>query len=291
MNENINISVIIPCYNQAVYLEEALESVLQQTHQNWECIIVNDGSTDSTEEKAQQWLKKDSRFKLLSIENNGLAHARNYALKSSTGDYIQFLDADDILDKNKMLFSVEQFSGNDVDIVISNFKYFSNDIQSAYHPKFQLDKEFLKFENILMLWPTKNIPIHCGIFRSELFSEIKFIEDLKACEDWVMWLKLFRTEIKVNYLDKPLAFYRQHDLSMTMDFRTMDPYRIKAIEYIQENIVMDNDLLSYFLELQKHKTSANKMAITNENYRNTRIFRASQFMKKIMELFPKNKNS
>lgn len=71
------ISVIVPCYNQAQYLDECLQSVLDQTYQNWECIIVNDGSPDNTEEIALRWTKKDSRFRYLKKENEGLSSARN----------------------------------------------------------------------------------------------------------------------------------------------------------------------------------------------------------------------
>ncbi|WP_374360648.1 glycosyltransferase family 2 protein, partial [Cloacibacterium sp.] len=71
------ISVVVPCYNQAQYLDECLQSVLNQTYQDWECIIVNDGSPDHTEEIAKNWVEKDTRFIYLSKENGGLSSARN----------------------------------------------------------------------------------------------------------------------------------------------------------------------------------------------------------------------
>ena len=71
------ISVIIPAYNAEQFLDETLESVLSQTYENWECIIVNDGSTDNTEEIAKKWCEKDSRFRLTNKENGGLSSARN----------------------------------------------------------------------------------------------------------------------------------------------------------------------------------------------------------------------
>ena len=89
------ISVIVPCYNQAQYLDDCLQSVLDQTHQDWECIIVNDGSPDNTEEVAKKWLAKDSRFKYLYKENGGLSSARNAGIKDSIGQFIFFLDCDD----------------------------------------------------------------------------------------------------------------------------------------------------------------------------------------------------
>ncbi len=88
------ISVIVPCYNQAQYLDECLQSVLDQTYQDWECIIVNDGSPDNTEEVAKKWLAKDSRFKYFYKENGGLSSARNAGIKDSIGQFIFFLDFD-----------------------------------------------------------------------------------------------------------------------------------------------------------------------------------------------------
>ena len=80
------VSIIVPCYNQAQFLPEALQSVLEQTHTNWECIIVNDGSPDNTEGVAQEWLVKDSRFKYVYKENGGLSSARNAGLDKVVGD-------------------------------------------------------------------------------------------------------------------------------------------------------------------------------------------------------------
>ena len=86
------ISVIVPCYNQAQYLDECLQSVLNQTYQNWECIIVNDGSPDNTHEIAESYCRKDARFKYFYKENGGLSSARNAGISISNGEFIQFLD-------------------------------------------------------------------------------------------------------------------------------------------------------------------------------------------------------
>ena len=77
------ISVIVPCYKQVQYLDECLQSVLDQKYQNWECIVVNDGSPDRTEEVAKKWVKKDGRFRYIYKENGGLSSARNVGCKSS----------------------------------------------------------------------------------------------------------------------------------------------------------------------------------------------------------------
>ena len=94
------VSVVVPCYMQAHFLDETLESVLNQTYSNWECIIVNDGSLDDTKEIAEKWLKTDTRFNYVYKENGGLSSARNLGIKKSNGNYILPLDSDDILHKD-----------------------------------------------------------------------------------------------------------------------------------------------------------------------------------------------
>ena len=94
---NVLVSIIVPCYNQAHFLNESLDSVINQSYPNWECIIVNDGSPDNTEEIAKKWCKNDKRFQYLEKENGGLSSARNAGIKISKGEFILPLDADDIL--------------------------------------------------------------------------------------------------------------------------------------------------------------------------------------------------
>ena len=91
------VSIIVPCYKLGKYLPEALDSVLAQDYTDWECIIVNDGSPDSTAEVAESFCTKDSRFKSLDLENGGVIRARNKGVAASSGKYLLFLDADDML--------------------------------------------------------------------------------------------------------------------------------------------------------------------------------------------------
>ena len=94
---NHTISVIVPCYQQGEYLSETLNSVLNQTYPYWECIIVNDGSTDNTKEVAALFCQKDNRFHYIEKENQGPSIARNTGINASQGEFILPLDADDII--------------------------------------------------------------------------------------------------------------------------------------------------------------------------------------------------
>jgi glycosyltransferase involved in cell wall biosynthesis len=230
------VSIIIPCYNQAEFLEETLGSVLKQTHTNWECLIVNDGSTDVTEKIAQQFISKDQRFKYFFKENGGLSSARNYGLDQSTGNYIQFLDSDDFIDSTKLQLSLKELSrheNSDIKIAISNFRMFENKVTNWSQPYCALKPEFFSFKSVLYQWDADfSIPIHCGFFDATLFKSLRFNENLKAKEDWVMWVQLFQTNVKTLYIDQPLAFYRKNPESMTAT-QSMAADYLKAYQYFK----------------------------------------------------------
>src|SRR6476660_4851457 len=116
------VSVIVPCYNHAQYLSKALESVLVQTYNNWECIIINDGSTDNTKEVVADFCERDTRFRYLYQQNKGLANARNTGLKLSTGEYIQLLDADDAILKTKFEKQIALMESDSADICICDYR-------------------------------------------------------------------------------------------------------------------------------------------------------------------------
>lgn len=234
-NNNCLVSIIVPCYNQAQYLDEALQSVLDQTYVQWECIIMNDGSTDNTEEVAKKWTENDKRFKYLFQENKGLSSARNFGLENVNGEYIQFLDSDDILDNRKLELSLTEINSNKKEdnlIVISNYSLFTiSPFKSIFVSEF--NDSFFNFETVLYNWDDYlAIPIHCGFFRASLFEKFRFPENIKAKEDWIMWVSLFYNGAKVIHINKSLALYRKHSNSMTMKSDILSEY-IKAYEYLK----------------------------------------------------------
>ena len=144
------ISVVIPAYNAEQFLDETLESVLSQTYENWECIIVNDGSTDSTESVAKKWCEKDSRFRLTDKENGGLSSARNWGIKESKAEYIAFLDADDLYMPNFLEVCLETLIKKDVDLVAPRMLSFTSVLNTIIKNKCRKDtlysgKEGVKF--------------------------------------------------------------------------------------------------------------------------------------------------
>ena len=119
------VSVIIPCYNAELYLEKAVETVLSQTLTDIECIIVDDGSTDNTRKISVSIMHRDKRVKYLYKRNGGVASARNFGIKCARGKWIQFFDADDWLNKDKLKFQLNYHNPsvyqNDV-VLFSNYE-------------------------------------------------------------------------------------------------------------------------------------------------------------------------
>lgn len=229
------ISVIVPCFNQGIYLNDALQSVYDQTHANWECLVINDGATDDTEKIALDWVKTDNRYKYFYKQNGGLSSARNRGLAEAKGEYIQFLDADDIIDSNKFAASLKM--GLNADLVIFNYKMFTIRGDPFTEPAWQLNKERFNFETILRQWDDEfAIPIHCGLFKRELFNDIRFNESLKAKEDWLMWLQVYQLPVTTVFIDEPYALYRFVPNGMTQNKPLMHNNLVLAYQLIYEKI-------------------------------------------------------
>jgi len=232
---SIKITVIIPCYNQAHFLRDAVGSVMAQTYKDWEVLIINDGSTDSTESVAMEYCEKDSRINYIVKENGGLSSARNKGLDQATGDYIQFLDADDVL--NPMKFEDSMISAAVADIVISNFQYFTTEPGKSTKPSFELTDNDFNFSSILSGWDTDFVfPPHSGIFKASLFENVRFNETLSAREDWLMWLQIYLLKPETFFLNKPYALYRMSDNSMSKNKSLMDENQVAVFRLLYKII-------------------------------------------------------
>ena len=214
MIKNPLISIIVPCYNQGKFLNDALNSIYKQTYAHWECIIVNDGSVDDSETIANNWVVKDDRFKYFFKENSGVSATRNFALDKAKGAYIQFLDADDFIDNKKLELSINELgasSSKDKTIVFTNFKMFFDNPDITEAPYCKLKIGTFTYENLLYKWnDTFSIPIHCGLFNASLFNSIRFSENLTSQEDWLVWVQIFKLGVTPIFLDRPLALYRHN---------------------------------------------------------------------------------
>ncbi|MCF4102119.1 glycosyltransferase family 2 protein [Gillisia sp. M10.2A] len=231
------ISIIVTCYNQEKYISKALESILLQTYEDWECIVVDDGSTDNSFLKIQEFVDKDSRFKYFFHENSGVSTTRNKGIEASQGSYIQFLDGDDFLEKTKLDKSIEVIKHNSkIDVVFSNFKLYDDKKNKYLSPycDFQLDK--FNFNYVLYKWDDGfSIPIHTGLIKSSILTDFNFPENIRSKEDWLMWVYIFNRDPIVFFIDKPLAIYRIHKRSITMSTSMYNDH-MEALAYLKFNL-------------------------------------------------------
>jgi glycosyltransferase involved in cell wall biosynthesis len=179
---SIDVSIIVPCYNQAQYLDEALQSVLEQTFANWECIIVNDGSLDHTEAVAMKWVSKDERFRYFFQENMGICSARNLGITHANGKYILPLDGDDKIAEEYLRLGINEFIADEsLSLVYAKATFFE-----AKSGVWNLaDFEF------------KNFLLHNCIYCSAIFKRTDFLKiggyDLEmkyGLEDWEFWISI-----------------------------------------------------------------------------------------------------
>ncbi|WP_298494588.1 glycosyltransferase family 2 protein [uncultured Algibacter sp.] len=253
---SIKVSVIIPCYNQAQYLDETLVSVLNQTYSNWECIIVNDGSTDHSECVAKNRCNLDSRFIYLYKDNGGLSSARNFGLKHANGDFIQFLDSDDLIKPEKFIEQIKNLQESDISIS-DYYSFIDGSNEEAPHRYLSpfLSETNYKKEIILDWEYRKSIPCHSVLFSRKLIIEnnLSFNERLLNHEDWVFWVQLFYYSNSIKNNKNKLALYRIHNRSMSTDFKLMKKGFLQAAKILQTFFKNEGSDELYKLTKKKYK--------------------------------------
>ncbi len=268
----ILISVIVPCYNQGVFLDDCLTSIYNQTYSDWECIVVNDGSTDNTVEVAKNWVNKDARFRVISKTNGGLSSARNAGLEACHGNFIQFLDSDDVIDYKKFEIQISNVIQDNVDIDVADFILFDAinlRYKNQYLSPFPLSNRYL--DELIIHWENKlSIPCHCVLFNKKLISDInlRFDETLPNHEDWVFWVKLFYQARSIGTTRIPLAIYRNHGNNMSLDIAAMNEGFLKAAQQLEKYFRINQE--SKYKNLVKKKIRLIRKKIQGD----TLLFRA-----------------
>lgn len=194
------VSIIVPCYKLGKYLPEALDSVLAQDYADWDCIIVNDGSPDSTAEVAANYCAKDSRFKSLDLENGGVIRARNKGVEASTGDYLLFLDADDILFPDYIGKAVRAMEENPALLVVSGpVEQFGDASGMIEIPPFSKDTMLAR----------NSLHVSSMIRRADFDRAGGFNPEMaEGLEDWDLFLGILEKDGDVLILDTPVLKYR-----------------------------------------------------------------------------------
>lgn len=201
------ISIIIPCYNGEKYLRETLDCLQKQTIEDWECIIVNDGSTDGSLEIMKEYAAKDSRYKYIDKKNEGPSVARNTAIAASSGKYILPLDADDLIAPSYAEKAIEYLElHHDCKLVYCEAEFFGK--KSG---KWEL--EDYSYDTLLR----QNLIFCSAIFRKCDFEATNgYNKNMRiGIEDWDFWLSLLTKDDNVFRIPETLFYYRQHGDSRT----------------------------------------------------------------------------
>lgn len=243
------ISVIVPCYNQARFLPDAVHSLQSQTYPHWECLIVNDGSTDDTAAVGAALAETDGRVRLITQPNRGLAGARNRGLAEARGQFIQFLDADDAIRPPKFQRQLSDIVGA-AGLVLSycDFCMVPEEDLNAPMAATYADCRFQTENRLIELaarWETQlSIPCHCFFFDARFFTEhrIRFDEALPNHEDWDCWMRIFALKPAVSYVDAKLAVYRFRAQSMCRDMGKMRRGYLAALAKQQTLFAQDREM-------------------------------------------------
>ncbi len=197
------VSVVTPVYNAALFLEETIRSVINQTYPHWELILVDDCSTDGSYEIANAYSEKDSRIKSLQLtENKGAGISRNFGIKEATGTYIAFLDADDLWIPEKLQTQLDFMTKNNCNICYSSYQLMNED--GSLQPKIVQALPNLTFKKLLKSNYIGNLT---GIYNAAALGKI-YAPVIRKRQDWALWLKALKIENKAMGIKEPLAFYR-----------------------------------------------------------------------------------
>lgn len=207
------VSVIIPLYNQKDFIGEAIESILNQSYSDIEIIVVNDGSNDNPSEV----LKKFKKYiKLINQENKGLAAARNAGIRQSSGEYIQLLDADDFLVKDKIKLQLEFNEARSSAVSYCEISSYDNDTGCSTPRNIGEVKDM--FSHLFNFWYPYPLPVHSLLINKEIFDRFGlFDEDLKAVEDRYYFSKLAFNKVPFDYFQFMGGFRRLHSRNMNKD--------------------------------------------------------------------------
>jgi teichuronic acid biosynthesis glycosyltransferase TuaG len=212
------ISVVIPAFNCAAYLEESVKSVLSQSFQDFELIIVNDGSTDTTLEVAHHLAQNDSRIKVLSHTNSKQGKTRNAGVAAASGKYIAFLDGDDIWFPNKLELQLSVLEQQDVDLVFSDgFICLNNDLNSREHT-FQITQKVFDRKDLELFYRQNQVPTSTVLCAKAAFEKAGGFDEepeVQNCEDYLLWVRMIDKGVRMYGLDENLILYRVHPASST----------------------------------------------------------------------------
>lgn len=268
---NTLITIIIPTYNRAHFIGETLDSVLEQTYMNWECIIVDDGSEDNSEDIINQYLIKDHRFKYYKRPENivkGPCSCRNYGFEKSNGELICWFDSDDLLLKNAFEKRVNCFK-DDIDVVIGKAEFFDSE------SKVILFRNSIESNNLVQDYFTGKVTFYVSgpLWKKKFLieQELSFDEKLSYLDDWDFNLRALYKKPNIIFLDEVVFLYRSHSFSLSkqVNLINIEELRSECIARNKHYVLFEkskilNKSINYFM-LSRYRVILRDVLIANKS--------------------------
>ena len=261
------VSIIIPTYNRAHLLGETLGSILAQTFQNWECIVVDDGSTDYTQELMGFYLFSDPRISFVCRPKNrvkGANACRNYGFELSKGDYINWFDDDDLMHPEKLERQFNSLENSDYNFSVCQTLVFDNKINNILglrNPLIISDHSFYDYLKMKIGWLTQ-VPLWKKDFL--IRNNFKFDEELKAAQEWEFHCRVLNKFPDYAVLNDALVLLRKHEFSITHNQNEKQRFwhYFQARLKIYKNIDLDTNSHQF---LQDYLLNSFKKMIVTKN--------------------------
>lgn len=254
------VTIIMATYNRAHFIKETLISIQNQTFENWECIIIDDGGTDNTQDVIKSILQNDTRFQFVKRNENyqkGLPGCRNFGLDLAKGNYIIFFDDDDIIHPDNLKIGVETLKNSDFSFCHYQKLSFEVD-QPSFEKTETVNKKTIK-SNDLEKVITQEIGLaSCTVLWNNVcFKTHRFNEKLMYAEEWECYTKILSEGYIGVIIDVVLYFNRKHPNSNTAEFYSNNPIRkeskkeaiLLVIKNLHEKKLLTDSLLRYFIQM------------------------------------------
>ncbi|WP_417200699.1 glycosyltransferase family 2 protein [Bizionia sp.] len=249
---NTLVSIVIPSYNRAHLIGETLDSIIAQSYTNWECLVTDDGSTDTTVNIIAAYAKKDSRIKLLkrpATKLKGANACRNMGLDAAQGDYVVFFDSDDLMTDNHLEVKVHAMQKYNCDYVITKTQFF-NHTNAGINTYYKFDEFPITPFNYVtqkINWLTYDICL-----KAKLAKAIRFNENLQSGQEYNYFSKLVHISTEGNFIDEVVTLRRHHEHSIRGQLKDRHSLNVSLFKtyfytYIDLKLISDKEILFYLM--------------------------------------------
>lgn len=246
--KNLLISVIVPVFNAEAYLRKCVKSIIKQTYNNLDIILVDDGSTDKSWSILEELKKLDSRIRITHQENHGVSVARNTGISMALGEYLAFIDSDDWIDNDYFDVLYENTMNGDVAYSVCLLKTYEKDKSLGYQADFSCEGLFLGYSYELFSAMLQNYGIfgpYCKLYKKSIIDEyqVMFREGIVMGEDLVFNLSFLKHANKIAIKNKSLYYYRNNDKGLCHNFHENKIQSFKFSNKFLYDHAKENDFL------------------------------------------------